>query len=96
MLPGQSIEGKQINLTLAAKLTRANAAQVEALKKYRGKGQQKVIVEHVHVYQGGPSHRWKRDPGGSVKNTEVQPHAVGYAQSPEMRCVNPDREALPS
>jgi hypothetical protein len=37
MLPGQSVEGKQINLTLAAKLTKANAAQVEALKKYRGK-----------------------------------------------------------
>lgn len=53
MLPGQSIEGKQVNLTLAAKLSKANAAQVEALNKYRSKGQQKVVVEHVHVYQGG-------------------------------------------
>jgi hypothetical protein len=26
---------------------------VEALAKHRNKGQQKVLVEHVHVYQGG-------------------------------------------
>jgi hypothetical protein len=45
--------GEQIHLALAAKLTKANAAQVEALKKYRSNGQQKVIVEHVHVYRGG-------------------------------------------
>jgi hypothetical protein len=95
MLPGQTVEGKQINLTLAAKLTKANAAQVEALKKYRGKGQQKVIVEHVHVYQGGQAIVGNVTPGGSGKNTEVQPHAVGYARSPAMRCANPDREVLP-
>jgi glucans biosynthesis protein len=27
--------------------------QVEALQRYRGKGQQKVTVEHVHVHSGG-------------------------------------------
>ena len=27
--------------------------QVEALHRYRGKGQQKVTVEHVHVNAGG-------------------------------------------
>ena len=27
--------------------------QVEALQRYRGKGQQKVTVEHVHVHAGG-------------------------------------------
>lgn len=42
-----------MNLTQAAKLTRANAAQVEALAKHRNKGQQKITIEHVHVYQGG-------------------------------------------
>ena len=26
---------------------------LEALNKHRGKGQQKVTVEHVHVHQGG-------------------------------------------
>ena len=52
MLPDQSAEGRHTNLAQAAKLTRANAAQMEALARHRGKGQQKVIVEHVHVYPG--------------------------------------------
>jgi hypothetical protein len=53
MLPNQTDYGREMNLKHAAKLTKANAAQVEALAKHRNKGQQKVIVEHVHVYQGG-------------------------------------------
>ncbi|UPJ69513.1 hypothetical protein IVB23_26290 [Bradyrhizobium sp. 191] len=95
MLPGQSVEAKQINLTLAAKLTKANAAQVEALKKYRSKGQQKVIVEHVHVYQGGQAIVGQVTPGGAGKNMEAQPHAVGYAEGAPVRCANPKRQALP-
>ena len=35
------------------KLARTFAAQVEALNRHRGKGQQKMTVEHVHVYEGG-------------------------------------------
>ncbi|MFP6728862.1 MAG: hypothetical protein VCD50_01600 [Alphaproteobacteria bacterium] len=35
------------------KLTRTFATQLEALKRYRTGGQQKVTVEHVHVHQGG-------------------------------------------
>jgi hypothetical protein len=38
---------------LAVKFLRTYAAQLEALQRYRGKGQQKVTVEHVHVHQGG-------------------------------------------
>src|SRR5439155_25322045 len=34
MLPDQSADGRQTNLTQAAKLTRANAAQMEALAKH--------------------------------------------------------------
>ena len=37
----------------ATKLLRTFTAQVEALKRYRSKGEQKVVVEHVHVHQGG-------------------------------------------
>src|SRR5690242_18263867 len=37
---------------LAVKLLRTFTAQVEALQRYRGKGQQKVTVEHVHVHAG--------------------------------------------
>ena len=35
------------------KLARTFAAQVEALRRYRTGGEQKVTVEHVHVHQGG-------------------------------------------
>lgn len=35
------------------KLTRTFASQVEALKRYRTGGEQKVTVEHVHVHAGG-------------------------------------------
>ena len=41
------------NGNLAVKLLRTFAAQIEALQRYRGKGQQKVTVEHVHVHTGG-------------------------------------------
>ena len=37
----------------ANKLTRTYAAQMEALNRYRGKGQQKMTVEHVHINSGG-------------------------------------------
>jgi hypothetical protein len=32
---------------------RTFAYQTEALGRYRGKGEQKMTVEHVHVYRGG-------------------------------------------
>lgn len=96
MLPDQTVEGKQMNLTLAAKLTKANAEQAAALSKYRGKGQQKVVVEHVHVYQGGQAIVGQVTPGGSMKNLEAQPHAVGYAECSPVRCeIEEEREALP-
>ena len=82
-------------LTLAAKLTKANAAQVEALKKHRSNGEQKHIVEHVHLYQGGQAIVGNVTPGGSGKITEVQGHAVGYAERAEMRCEDPQGHALP-
>ena len=35
------------------KLTRTFAAQMEALKRYRSGGEQKMTVQHVHVAEGG-------------------------------------------
>jgi len=37
----------------ANKLSRTYSALVETLNRHRGKGQQKMTVEHVHVYEGG-------------------------------------------
>jgi hypothetical protein len=97
MLPEQSTEGWQMNLTQAAKLTRANAAAVEALAKHRNKGQQKITIEHVHVYQGGQAaFIANAAPGeGVAKLKKGQPHAITHAAGASMRCANPQREALP-
>jgi hypothetical protein len=81
------------------KLTRTFAAQVEALKRYRSSGAQKIIVEHLHVSGGGqaivgnvsaPTH-------GGRKNSEEQPHALGYAPSVALpREIEADRTKMPS
>ena len=53
MTKGQYPESRERNLNLATKLQRTFVAQIEALQKLRGKGGQKVTVEHVHVHEGG-------------------------------------------
>lgn len=44
-----------LDVERASKMMRVFAGHVEALSRYRGKGQQKVVVEHQHVTvnQGG-------------------------------------------
>ena len=49
----EKIAQQNSNGNLAIKLLRTFTMQIEALQRYRGKGQQKVTVEHVHVNAGG-------------------------------------------
>ena len=49
----ENIAQQDSNSNSLNKLTRTFASQVEALKRYRSKGEQKVIVEHVTVNEGG-------------------------------------------
>lgn len=49
----QTTPGKELNANLATKFQRTLLLQIEALQKLRGKGGQRVTVEHVHVNQGG-------------------------------------------
>lgn len=53
MIGEQTFEGRRENLNQANKLSRTYASLLDALNKHRGKGQQKVTVEHVHVHEGG-------------------------------------------
>jgi hypothetical protein len=53
MIANQTFEGRDSNLRHAAKLLSIFAKQLEVLNKNRGKGQQKVTVEHVQVQSGG-------------------------------------------
>jgi hypothetical protein len=85
---------------LAVKLLRTYAAQLEALQRYRGKGQQKVMVEHVHVHQGGQAIVGNVEAGrgvGASSKTEEQPHAqqLAHAPDPTLPCPHPEREAVP-
>jgi len=50
---GGHIERRDLALARINKLTRTFATQMEALKRYRSRGDQKVTVEHVHVHEGG-------------------------------------------
>jgi hypothetical protein len=49
-LQEQSFEGRKLNLALADRFMRTFFVQMEALTRYRKGGQQKVTVEHVHIY----------------------------------------------
>ncbi|SIT58786.1 conserved hypothetical protein [Mesorhizobium prunaredense] len=53
MLPNQTIIGRDENLGHANKLLRAFSSLVETFNRHRGKNQQKVLVEHVHIHAGG-------------------------------------------
>ena len=56
------------------KLARTFVAQIEALKRYRTGGEQKVTVEHVTVNDGGQAIVGNVTPGGrgaSKKGTET-------------------------
>jgi hypothetical protein len=52
MLRNQTFDGRHENLKQATKLSRTYAALTEALDRHRGKGQQRITVEHVHVHAG--------------------------------------------
>jgi hypothetical protein len=100
MIAEQTLEGRRENLNQANKLSRTWATLLEALNKHRGKGQQKVTVEHVHVHQGGQAIvgnvETARGVGASPK-TEERPHAkqLAYAPEPTLPCPDPEREAVP-
>jgi hypothetical protein len=94
MIAEQSFEGRKEALTQANKLSRTHATLLEALNRHRGKGQQKVTVEHVHVHSGGQAIVGNVDGGGVLTKSENQPHALGYAAGEALRGANAEREGL--
>ena len=87
----------------AVKLLRTYTMQMDALQRYRGKGQQKMTVEHVHVHAGGQAIVGAVTGGGGVQQkTEEQPHAKQiesqsstYSPMPPLSCANKEREPVP-
>ena len=99
MLAEQTFEARRENLSQANKLSRTYAALLDALNRHRGKGQQKVTVEHVHVHSGGQAIVGPVAPGRrGIKNTEGELDAVrgiAYEPSTPMRSPDPEREPVP-
>src|SRR5580765_7929448 len=80
------------------KLARTFAAQVEALKRYRTGGQQRVTVEHVTVNAGGQAIVGAvHAPGVGVQpKSEEQPHALVHVSGATLQgTIEAEREALP-
>jgi hypothetical protein len=95
---------------MAVKLLRTYTAQLEALKRYRSAGEQRVVVQHQHVnvtadraavqVNGGAA----PDPGerGAASKPEERAHAQGepvsltHAPEPAVPCPDPMRDAVPA
>jgi hypothetical protein len=107
--PEQTFEGRDMNLRHATKLSRTYTMQVESLKRYRSKGEQRVVVQHQHVnvtadqaavqVNGGvdPAPRGR----GAASKPEEQSHApaepipLPYEPGTPLQCPDPVRDTVP-
>jgi hypothetical protein len=99
-----TIPQRDSNGNLAVKLLRTFAAQTEALQRYRGKGQQKITVEHVHVNAGGQAIVGSVSQSGGGRDNEEkrgQPHApenagaITFAPGATLPSTDEARDAMP-
>jgi hypothetical protein len=99
MIGEQTFEGRRENLAQANKLSRTYATLLEALNRHRGKGQQKIAVEHVHVHSGGQAvvGILETRGGGDRPRLEDQPHAkqIAHAAQSTVWSADQEREPLP-
>src|SRR5262245_57798185 len=98
MLGEQTFEGRRENLSQANKLSRTYAILLDALNRHRGKGQQKMTVEHVHVHSGGQAVVGVVEPSVGNNPSKLEDrHAkqIAHAPQPQMRSPNAEREPLP-
>jgi hypothetical protein len=98
MIPEQTHEGRKHALDYANKLSRTYTTLLEALNRHRGKGQQKVTVEHVHVHAGGQAIVGAVETGGGgASENQGQPHAKALSHAPvaPLWSEDPERESVP-
>jgi hypothetical protein len=68
---------------------------VEALNCHRGKGQQKVTVEHLHVHSGGQPVVGVVREAGITRNRRINP-MPGKLPMHLMRCADKARQPVPT
>jgi hypothetical protein len=88
------------HLDQAGKLSRTFAMLLDSLNRHRGKGMQKITVEHVHVHSGGQAVVGVvNTPGGGVQTeSENQPNGkqIAYAPQPALwSSETKERASLP-
>ena len=95
----QTFEGWRESLNQANKLCRTYAALAETLDRHRGKGQQRITVEHVNVHAGGQAIVGAVTPGvRSNQKLEDQSSAaqeITHQPGNPMRRPDPERETVP-
>src|SRR4051794_8558749 len=85
---------------LAVKLLRTYTTQLEALKRYRSAGEQRVVVQHVNVTADQAAVQVNAAPAlrgeGDGAKLEDQSHGqqLGHAPEPTMRRPDPVRDAV--
>ena len=102
-------KGMEAYGNLATKMLRTFTAQMDTLKRYRSKGEQRVVVQHQHVNVTAEQAAVQVNasplpplPGGGMpggdSETEGQPHAITGpdASFPPLLCADPQGHALPS
>lgn len=96
MIKEQTLEGHREALSQANKLSRTYTLLLDALNRHRGKGQQKVTVEHVHVHSGGQAivGMVETPTKSSERNRDAK--QIAHARQPAMRSPNSEPEAVPS
>ena len=68
-----------------------------SINRHRGKGQQKVTVEHVHVHSGGQAivGNVEHPGGGARAKSEEQAHAKQLAHAPQSPVWGEDKRREP-
>jgi hypothetical protein len=98
MLGDQTFEGHRESLTQAHRLSRTWATLLEALNRHRGKGQQKVTVEHVHVHAGGQAMVGTIEPARDRSlpgREELHAKQITHAPESPLQSLDQAQDAVP-
>ena len=88
-IPNQTFVGRDMALKHAQKLMALYAKQLETLNKHRGKGQQKVTVEHVNVEPGGQAIVGNVEASQSKGRSGEAPQAIEHRPEEPLPKVKP-------
>jgi hypothetical protein len=94
-------------LNQAGKLSRTFAMLLDALNRHRGKGQQRIVVEHVHVHPGGQAvvgvveapgggvrSKSENQPNGSKTTAKASQRALRAVAQPSLRSKDAEGDTL--